>query len=93
MEWIIQLLTHNGSLVAGGITLLLSLFGAKKIVGKKINIVFALVQETIDVISVFTRALKPDKDGKIRIDENELKEIQKELSEMKKAVGKVVAMG
>ena len=93
MEWIIQLLTHNGSLAVGGITLLLSLFGAKKIVGKKINTVFALVQETIDVISVFTRALKPDADGKVRIDENELKEIQKEIRDLKKAIGKVVAMG
>ena len=27
-----------------------------------------LVQETMDVIAVFTRALKPDDDGKVRID-------------------------
>jgi hypothetical protein len=47
----------------------------------------------VDVISVFTHALKPDDDGKVRIDETELKKIQKEISEMKKAVGRVVALG
>ena len=93
MDWIIQLLSHNGSLAVGGLTFILSVFGAKKVLGKKINIVFGLIQETVDVISVFSRALKPDEDGKVRIDKQELKEIQKEISEMKKAIGRVIALG
>ncbi|MCH7782811.1 hypothetical protein IID62_07050 [candidate division KSB1 bacterium] len=93
MDWIIQLLSHNGSLAVGGLTFVLSVFGAKKVLGKKINIVFGLIQETVDVISVFSRALKPDEDGKVRIDKQELKEIQKEISEMKKAVSRVIALG
>ncbi|MCH8287141.1 hypothetical protein IIB79_11560 [candidate division KSB1 bacterium] len=93
MDWIIQLLSHNGSLAVGGLTFILSVFGAKKVLGKKINIIFGLIQETVDVISVFSRALKPDEDGKVRIDKQELKEIQKEISEMKKAIGRVIALG
>ena len=93
MDWVIQLLSNNGSLAVGGVTFLMSVFGAKKVLGKKINVVFGLVQETVDIISVFTRALKPDEDGKVRIDEKELREIQKEISEMKKAVSQVVALG
>ena len=92
MDSVIQFLSNNGSLAVGGVTFLMSMFGANKLLGKKINLVFGLIQETVDVISVFTRALKPDEDGKIRIDENELKEIQKEISEMKKAVSQVVAL-
>ena len=93
MDWIIQLLSHNGSLAVGGLTFVLSVFGTKKVLGKKINIIFGLIQETVDVISVFSRALKPDEDGKVRIDKQELKEIQKEISEMKKAVSRVIALG
>ena len=92
MDWIIQHLMQNDTIAAAALTLILSILGAKKVIGKKINTIFTMTKETLDVILVLSKALKPDDDGKIRIDKNELQEIQRELSEMKKALGQVMAM-
>lgn len=92
MDWIIQHLMQNDTIAAAALTLILSILGAKKVIGKKINTIFTMTKETLDVILVLSKALKPDDDGKIRIDKNELQEIQRELSEMKKALGQVMAL-
>ncbi|KPK95562.1 hypothetical protein AMJ80_04940 [bacterium SM23_31] len=92
MDWIIQHLMQNDTIAAAGLTLILSILGAKKVIGKKINTIFSISKETLDVVVVLSKALKPDDDGKIRIDKDELQEIQRELVEMKKALGQVVAM-
>jgi len=92
MDWIIQHFMQNDTIAAAGLTFVLSVLGAKKVIGKKINTIFSITKETLDVVVVLSKALKPDEDGKIRIDKNELQEIQRELSEMKKALGQVVAL-
>jgi len=92
MDWIIQHLMQNDTIAAAALTLILSIIGAKKVIGKKINTIFTMTKETLDVILVLSKALKPDDDGKIRIDKNELQEIQRELNEMKKALGQAMAL-
>ena len=92
MEWIIQHVLHVDSLFAAGLTLVMSLFGAKKVFGKKVKIVLSVIKETLDVVLVLSNALKPDDDGKVRIEKKELEEIKRELSEMQKSLGKVVAL-
>lgn len=90
MDWIIHNIIDNTSVLGAGITMLLSLFGAKKVVGSKLRLIFSVVKEVIDVIFVFTKALKPDHDGVVRIEEKELKSIQKEIGELRKVIGKLM---
>jgi hypothetical protein len=71
---------------------LVSIFGAKKLLSGRINILFSIAKETLDVIMVLSKALKPDKDGKVRIETEELAEIRKELIEMKKAMDRALAL-
>ena len=92
MDWIIQRLMTNDTIVASAMTFILSVLGAKKIIGNKLNTVFGITKETLDVILVLSKALKPDDDGKIRIDKQELQDIQKELTDLKKALGQIVAL-
>lgn len=92
MNWIIQHLMQNDTIVAAGLTFVLSVLGAKKVIGKRLNSVFAISKEVLDVVMVLSKALKPDDDGKVRIDKTELREIQKELSDLKKSFGQIVAV-
>jgi hypothetical protein len=87
MNWLIQHLLNNETIVAAGLTFILSIIGAKKIIGKRLNTVFVITKETLDVIQVLSKALRPDADGKIRIEKQELEEIQKEIADLKKALG------
>ena len=86
MNWLIQHLLNNETIVAAGLTFILSIIGAKKIIGKRLNTVFVITKETLDVIQVLSKALRPDADGKIRIEKQELEEIQKEIADLKKAL-------
>jgi len=92
MDWIIQHLMQNDTIVAAGLTLILSVLSAKKIIGRKLNTVFVITKEVLDVVMVLSKAFKPDEDGKIRIEKQELQEIQKEIADLKKALGQVVAL-
>jgi len=92
MDWIIQHLMANDTIVAAGLTFILSVLGARKSVAQKLNSVFTITKESLDVVQSLSKALKPDDDGRIRIDKNELGEIQKEVSELKKAIGQIVAL-
>ncbi|MFC1493619.1 hypothetical protein ACFL6O_06610 [candidate division KSB1 bacterium] len=92
MDWLITQLSENNSLIGASLTFLLSIFGAKKLISGKINILFSIAKETLDVIIVLSKALKPDSDGKIRIEKEELSEIRKELTDMKKAMDKALAL-
>jgi len=87
MNWLIQHLLNNETIAAAGLTFILSIIGAKKIIGKRLNTVFAVTKETLDVIQVLSKALRPDADGKIRIEKQELEEIQKEIADLKKVLG------
>ena len=78
---------NSETIVAAGLTVILSIIGAKKIIGKRLNTVFVVTKETLDVIQVLSKALRPDADGKIRIEKQELEEIQKEIADLKKALG------
>ena len=88
MDWLIQRLIQNDTIVAAGVTFLLSVLGAKKVLGSRINTVFAIAKETLEVVMALSKALKPDEDGKIRIDKKELQEINKELTDMKRRWGR-----
>jgi len=86
MDWLFQKLMNSETIVAAGLTVILSIIGAKKIIGKRLNTVFAVTKEILDVIQVLSKALRPDADGKIRIEKQELEEIQKEIADLKKAL-------
>ncbi len=92
MDWLFTQLSQNNSLVGAGLTCLLSIFGAKKLISGRINKVFSIAKETLDVIIVFSKALKPDTDGVIRIESDELEEIRKELADMKRAIDGITAL-
>ena len=92
MDWLIQKLVSNDTIVSAGLTFLLSVLGAKKVIGRKLNTLFTITKETLDVVMVISKILKPDEDGKIRVEKSELKEVQKEVADLKKALGTLVAL-
>ncbi|MFC1565175.1 hypothetical protein ACFL6G_09585 [candidate division KSB1 bacterium] len=92
MDWLINQFSANNSMIGAGLTFLLSVFGAKKLMSGRINTLFSMAKETLDVVIVLVKALRPDKDGKIQIDNEEFRSIQKELNDMKKAIDRVLAL-
>ncbi len=92
MDWLIQRLVDNDTIVAASLTFILSVVGAKKVLSSRINSIFVIAKETLDVVMVLAKALKPDEDGKVKIEKQELFEIQKEVAQMKKAISAVVAL-
>ena len=80
---------NNLDFVATALTVVLGALGVNKHFSKKVNRVSNLVREVNELILALTEAIKPDPDGKIKIEGEELKRIKKELSEVKGAVREV----
>jgi len=80
---------NNLDFLATALTVVLGALGVNKHFSKKVNKVSNLVKEVNDLILALTEAIKPDEDGKVRIEGEELKRIKKELSEVKGAVREV----
>lgn len=92
MDWIIQQLVRNDTIVAAALTFLLSVLGAKKVIGDKLNRLFVIVKELLELVMVLSKTLKPEEDGRVRVEKQELLEIQKEVTDLKKALGGIVAL-
>ena len=68
-------------IAALGLTFLFSIFGAKKTTAKKITGIVNVVAAVNGLIKAVTDAIKPDKDGVIRIEAEELNRIKLKVSE------------
>ncbi|RKY84474.1 hypothetical protein DRQ09_08610 [candidate division KSB1 bacterium] len=77
---------NNLDFVATAITVLLGAFGINRHFSNKVNRVSRLIKEVNELILALTEAIKPDPDGKVRIEGDELRRIKRELSEVKGAI-------
>lgn len=84
-----EFLVNNLDFVATALTVVLGAFGVNKHFGKKVGKVSKLVNEVNDLVIALTDAIKPDDDGKVRIEGDELRKIKQELSEVKGAIREV----
>ncbi len=85
-------LWDNSTIVAAALTTVAGTLGVNKVlgrisgIGKASSKIAQIVKEINDLIVAVTEALKPDKDGKVRISPEELEKIKKEIAEVSGAL-------